>query len=109
MTYEQLGELTGIAHSTLRSIGSQLGYRPTLGNIERICRALDVTPGDLLELIDDPPNAKPKRKKLGGGPTMSDPIRGFGKPGDVLREIGQADLQTVNAHQCLSGSTSPDY
>ena len=61
MTYEQLAELTGIAHSTLRSIGSRLGYRPALGNIERICRALDVTPGDLLELIDDPPKAKRKR------------------------------------------------
>jgi len=34
-----------------------------LAHIEKICRALNVTPGDLLELIDDPP--KPKRRVKG--------------------------------------------
>ncbi len=61
MTYAELAERTGISHATLRTIGSVLAYHPTLANIERICKALDVTPGDLLEVIDDPP--KPKRAR----------------------------------------------
>ncbi len=61
MTYAKLSALTGISQETLRSIGSRLNYRPTLGNVEKLCRALDVPLHDLLELIDDPP--KPKRKR----------------------------------------------
>jgi len=60
MTYGKLADLTGIAHSTLRPIGSRLGYRATLANVERTRRALDATAGDLLELIADPP--RPRRK-----------------------------------------------
>ncbi len=63
MTYEKLAELTGIAHSTLRSIGSRLGYTPTLGNVEILCRTLDVPLHDMLEMIDDPPKAKKKTKQ----------------------------------------------
>ncbi len=63
MTYERLAELTGIAHSTLRSIGSRLGYRPTLANVEKLCRTLEVPLHDLLELIDDPPKPKPNRPR----------------------------------------------
>ncbi len=63
MTYAQLSEKTSIAVPTLRAIGSRLGYHPTLGNIEKICRALDVTPGDLLEIIPDRPKPKRKAKK----------------------------------------------
>lgn len=61
MTYAELAERTGISHATLRSIGSVLAYHPTLGNIERICKALDVTPGDMLEIIPDPPKSQRKR------------------------------------------------
>ena len=50
-----LAALTGISQETLRSVGSRLNYRPTLGNVEKLCRALDVPLHDLLELIDDPP------------------------------------------------------
>ena len=67
MTYAQLAERTGISHSTLRIIGSVLGYHPTLANVERLCVALDVTPGDMLEIIPDPPKpdtkSKPKRTR----------------------------------------------
>ena len=63
ITYSQLSEKTRIAVPTLRAVGSRLGYHPTLANIEKICRALDVTPGDLLEIIDDPPRKKTKGKK----------------------------------------------
>ena len=63
MTYAKLKRATGISESTLRSIGSILGYHPTLANIEKICRALGVTPGDLLAIIDDPPRRKRASKK----------------------------------------------
>ena len=63
MTYERLADLTGIAHSTLRSIGSRLGYRPTLANVEKLCRTLEVPLHDMLEMIDDPPKRKRAKKK----------------------------------------------
>ena len=59
MTYEILAERTGLAKGTLNNIGSRDEYNATLATIEKICRALDVTPGFLLEIIDDLP--KPKR------------------------------------------------
>ena len=63
MTYGKLAEATGIAVSTLKKIGSSLTHHTTLANVEKLCRALGVTPGDLLELIDEPPKAKSKRKR----------------------------------------------
>lgn len=60
MTYKRLAELTGISDSTLGKIGGSLTHHTTLANIEELCRALDVTCGDLLELIDDRPNGKKK-------------------------------------------------
>ncbi len=63
MTYERLADLTGIAHSTLRSIGSRLGYRPTLANVEKLCRTLDVPLHEMLEMIDDPPKRKRGAKR----------------------------------------------
>ncbi len=63
VTYKLLAERTGIAHGTLQIMGSQPGYNATLAILEKICRALDVTFGDLLELIDDPPSRKKKAPK----------------------------------------------
>ncbi len=63
LTYEDLEQMTGIPRETLRSIGGRPGYHPTIGRLEDICLALDVKPGDLLELIPDPPKAKRARKK----------------------------------------------
>ncbi len=61
MTYAKLSERTGIAVSTLKKIGSRLGKHTTLASVEKLCTDLGVTPGDLLEIIPDPP--KPKRTK----------------------------------------------
>ncbi len=63
MTYGKLAKVSGIAESTLKKIGSSLTHHTTLANIETLCRALDVIPGDLLELIDDPAKAKRTAKK----------------------------------------------
>ena len=61
LTYESVAKLTDIAQTTLQSIGSRDDYNATLATIEKICWALDTTPADLLELIDDRP--KPKRRQ----------------------------------------------
>ncbi len=63
MTYAVLAKLTDISESTLRKIGGSLTHHTTLANIEKLCRALKVTPGSLLELIDDPPKPKRASKK----------------------------------------------
>ena len=63
MTYDILVERTGIGHGTLRTIGSRDDYNATLKLIEKLCRALEVGPGELLELIDDPPKSKGSPKK----------------------------------------------
>lgn len=55
VTYRSLADVTGLGKGTIDAMGSQAGYNATLETIEKICRALDVTPGDLLELMDDPP------------------------------------------------------
>ena len=61
MTYAILAERSGIAKQTLHTIGSRDDYNATLATLERICRALGVAPGDMLEMIDDSP--KPKRRQ----------------------------------------------
>ena len=67
MTYDILVEKTGIGHGTLRTIGSRDDYNATLELIEKLCLALEVTPGDLLEITPDPPKSKgPKKKRPGG-------------------------------------------
>ena len=62
MTYKILADMTDIARPTLHSIGSRRRYNATLATIEKICRALDVPLHDMLEMKDDPPKSKPKRK-----------------------------------------------
>ncbi len=61
MTYHILAERTGIAQGTLEVMGSRADYNATIRTLERICLALDVTFGELLEIIPDPP--KPKKRK----------------------------------------------
>jgi DNA-binding Xre family transcriptional regulator len=63
ITYEHLAQSTGIAVGTLQQIGSRLDYHPTLANVEKLCRALEVSLHDMLEMIDDPPKPKRRAKK----------------------------------------------
>lgn len=63
LSYGELSQMTGIPANTLRSIASRRGYHTTIARLENICRALEVTPGDLLEIIDDPPKSKRTKKK----------------------------------------------
>lgn len=57
LTYEGLSSRCGVSVSVLKKIATVWKYRPSLDTIEKICRALEVTPGDLLELMDDPPTS----------------------------------------------------
>lgn len=50
VTYDVLAERTGISLATLQSLAARPEYNTRLSTIERICRALECTPGDLLEL-----------------------------------------------------------
>jgi DNA-binding Xre family transcriptional regulator len=63
MTYQILAERTGIGHGTLRIIGSRDDYNATLRLIEKLCLALNVTPGDLLEIMPQKPKRKRARRK----------------------------------------------
>ena len=63
LTYEELGDMTGIPVGTLQSIGGRRGYHAPLARIEVLCRALNVPLHDMLEMVDDPPQAKPKPKR----------------------------------------------
>ena len=69
ITYAKLAGITGISQSTLRKIGGSLTHHTTLGNIAKICEALNVTPADLLELIELPKKRKRTSKKKRPGST----------------------------------------
>lgn len=51
LTYERLAARAGLSRATIEALASRSGYNTTLGTIEKLCRALDCTPGDLLELL----------------------------------------------------------
>ena len=61
LTYAELANMSGIGAGTLSSIGSRLDYQANLATVEKLCLTLDISLGDLLEIIPDPP--KPKRAK----------------------------------------------
>jgi DNA-binding Xre family transcriptional regulator len=50
LTYPILSKRTSISVDTLQSIAARPGYNTRLSTIERLCRVLECTPGDLLEL-----------------------------------------------------------
>ena len=63
ITYEVLAGITGMAAGTLPSIATRQNYPPTLANVEKLCRALNVPLHEMLEMIDDPPKQKKRNKK----------------------------------------------
>jgi putative transcriptional regulator len=65
LTYERLAERTGLAKGTLEAIASRPDYNTTLATLEKLCIALECSPGDLLELVPSSASTvgKPKRTK----------------------------------------------
>lgn len=52
LTYAQIAKLSGLSRATVESIATRPDYNATLDAIERLCRALGCTPGELLEIED---------------------------------------------------------
>jgi putative transcriptional regulator len=50
LTYAKLAEMTGLSQATVDAIASRPSYNPTLATIEKLCRSLDCTPGQLLDM-----------------------------------------------------------
>jgi DNA-binding Xre family transcriptional regulator len=67
MTYQILAARTGIAQATLEVIGSKLGYNTTVATLEKICRALGVDIGQLVQLVEEPPKLKRATVRKKGG------------------------------------------
>lgn len=57
LTYDTLAGKTGISVNTLQSLATRPSYNTRLTTIEKLCRALDCLPGDLLELAVDTENS----------------------------------------------------
>ncbi|MGE0282185.1 MAG: helix-turn-helix domain-containing protein [Rhizobiaceae bacterium] len=53
LTYDSLSKQTGVSVNTLQSLATRPTYNTRLSTIEKLCRALSCTPGDLLELVHD--------------------------------------------------------
>lgn len=71
MSQEALGEHVGCHRNTIWSIEAGR-FPPTIGTLESMCRALDVTPNDLLGWREDPVALRievptPSRKEGVGG------------------------------------------
>jgi len=64
ITYDDLARLTGLSRATLEAIGSRPTYNPRLSTVERLCQVLDCSPGELLEIVPDPPKrAAPRGRR----------------------------------------------
>ena len=50
LTYASLARRTSISVETLQSIAVRPGYNTRLSTVEKLCRALECTPGELLEM-----------------------------------------------------------
>ncbi|MBV8882781.1 MAG: helix-turn-helix domain-containing protein [Chroococcidiopsidaceae cyanobacterium CP_BM_RX_35] len=54
---------TGLSKATLESLASRNSYNTRLSTIEKLCRALDCTPSDLLALVPDEETESRSRSK----------------------------------------------
>jgi DNA-binding Xre family transcriptional regulator len=58
LTYAILSEETSISVDTLQSLAARPEYNTRLSTIEKLCRVLGCTPGDLLELSTEKNKAR---------------------------------------------------
>ena len=52
LTYHALAERTALSVDTLQSLAARPSYNTRLSTVEKICRVLHCSPGDLLELVN---------------------------------------------------------
>ncbi|MFI0472020.1 helix-turn-helix domain-containing protein [Halomonas sp. HMF6819] len=50
LTYDLLSTRTGLSVSTLQSLASRPAYNTRLSTVEKLCLALECSPGDLLRI-----------------------------------------------------------
>jgi DNA-binding Xre family transcriptional regulator len=50
LTYDSLAQKTGLSVATLQSLAARTTYNTTLSTVEKLCRSLQCSPGDILEL-----------------------------------------------------------
>lgn len=62
LTSETLADKAGVSKATVEALSSRPAYNTTLATLEKLCRALGCGPGDLLELLPDPPQLSPRRR-----------------------------------------------
>ena len=65
MTYQTLAAATGIGIGTLRAIQNREDYNTTIDTLDKICRELKITPGEIM--VFDPTKAQKVARKVGGG------------------------------------------
>ena len=60
-TYGDVSKLSGIPYDTVQAIGNRNVYSPTFYTLDKLCRALNTSPADILYF--DPSKPHPKRAK----------------------------------------------
>lgn len=63
LTQADLAELADVRQATISDIEKGKTTRIDLPLLEKLCRVLKVTPGDMLLLEDEPPKAKGKKRR----------------------------------------------
>lgn len=53
LTYPVLAKKADLSVETLQSLSTRVSYNTRLTTIEKLCHALDCTPGDLLEITSE--------------------------------------------------------
>lgn len=53
ITLNEVTDVTGISRATLTRIVNVPGYNVSSDTIEELCKFLECTPGELLEIVDD--------------------------------------------------------
>ncbi len=64
-TFYWLAKETGIGYNSLWRLRHEEAKSISFSYMERICRALECSPGDLFKLVDDPATNAPARKPKG--------------------------------------------
>ena len=57
-TYRDLSEASGVPYGTIQAIGNREVYSTTFHTLDRICRALETTPCEILHYDPDTPHPK---------------------------------------------------
>ncbi|GAA0134744.1 helix-turn-helix transcriptional regulator [Paenibacillus sp. YSY-4.3] len=53
LTNKEVVELTGVSRNTITSLAANATKRIDYDTLEGLCRGLQVTPGDLIEYVED--------------------------------------------------------